>query len=72
MKKFGMLKLGTNLCPQVDEKFDECKAGKITASQLRKWLGQVHTDYVSALDQTQEALIKLRIRLREVERSGKE
>lgn len=70
MKKYGRLKLGTNLCPQVDEKFAEFKEGKITLDQLRAWLGQVHTDYVSALDQTQEKMVKLRIRLREVERNA--
>ena len=70
MKKYGLLKLGTNLCPQVDEKFAELEAGKITLGQLREWLGQVHTDYVSALDQTQEKLIKLRIRLMNTERSA--
>ena len=64
MKKHGKLKLGTNLCPQVDEKFEEFKRGEITLAQLRQWLGQVHTDYVSALEQTQEKLIKTRIRYR--------
>lgn len=68
MQKYGRLGLGTNLCPQVDEKFAEFEAGKITLNQLRQWLGQVHTDYVSALDQTQEKMVKLRIRLMDAER----
>jgi len=68
MKKYGRLKLGTNLCPQVDEKVEAFKQGEITLAELRRWLGQVHTDYVSTLDQTQEKLIKLRIRHREQDR----
>ena len=68
MRRFGYLKLNSHVCPQVDEKFAEFKAGKITLNTLREWLGQVHTDYVSALDQTQERYIKLRLRLRAEER----
>lgn len=68
MRKFGLLKLNSHVCPQVDAKFDDVRAGKLSLAELREWLGQVHTDYVSALDQTQEQLIKMRIRLRHVER----
>jgi hypothetical protein len=63
MKKFGLLKLNTHVCQKVDEKFDQLKHGEITLEELRHWLGQVHTDYVSALEQTQEKLIKNRIRM---------
>lgn len=36
--------------------------------ELRAWLGQVHTDYVQALERAHEKHIKVRIRLRDAER----
>lgn len=68
MKKYGKLRLGTNLCPQVDEKFDAFEKGEITVSELRAWLGQVHTDYVNAMEHMETKHVKTRIRLRETER----
>lgn len=57
------LKLPTNLCPQVDEKFAAVKRGELSIDCLRSWLGQVHTDYVNALEQAHVGWIKTRVRL---------
>jgi len=62
------LHLNSHVCPQVDDKFALAEEGKMSLCALRAWLGQVHTDYVSALEKAHEKNIKLRIRLREAER----
>lgn len=62
------LKLPTNLCPTIDEWFQQFRDGLIDSHVLRNRLGQVHADYVNALEQNIEKHIKTRRRLMWTER----
>lgn len=61
--KSQALKLPAHLCPTIDEWFKEFQDGLIDVRVLRNRLGQVHTDYVNALEQAHVGWIKTRIRL---------
>lgn len=65
------LGLHSHVCPVVDEKVAAVKAGTLSLDEFRAWLGQLHTDYVSALEQSENTLVKTRIRLVVAERSMK-
>lgn len=63
------LHLNAAFCPAVDAKFKEVVSGGLSLHELREWLGQVHTDAIGALEDTQVKLIKTRIQLRDAQRS---